>query len=595
LIAEEKRMYARVLKSVSLVLALAFAASASLALSAQDSGKPAAKAYSDDSASRWDIFGGYSYFAPQDTVTVGQATTVPSTGTFDFKAESRGTTESVNYFFTKHIGVEFESGQDDGYKDTGSQNLGTSNSGIFTYEPGFIFRFPMGNVTPFVHALIGVADVGGPDHEPYTWGPGLTAGGGLDYQTPLFNHHLAIRLFQADYEYIHADSGTSHLNSSGAFIYGSDDNINGAKLSAGVVYHIGTIVPPPPVTLACSVNPTSVFPGDPVTVTAVAGDLDPKLSAIYSWSGAGATGTGTTVTIATGALAPGSYTVEAEVKEGKPGKEGLKPGQTADCSASFTVKAFEPPTVSCVADPGTINPGDKSTITATGVSPQNRLLTYSYSVVAGTITGNGTTATFDSTGAPTGAVAITCNVADDKGGTATNGTTVTITAPYVKPIPHASALCPITFDKDKKRPTRVDNEAKACLDQVSDALKNDSTASVVVVGESTATEKEPKKGKHAKVEDYAAERAVNTKDYLVNEEQSGIDASRISVRTGTADSKSVENYLVPAGATFDNDVTGTTPVDESAVKKLTRKPIPVPGSKPPVHHHKKATAAKSTQ
>jgi hypothetical protein len=124
-------------------------------------------------------------------------------------------------------------------------------------------------------------------------------------------------------------------------------------------------------------------------------------------------------------------------------------------------------------------------------------------------------------------------------------------------------------------------------------LKNDSTASVVVVGESTAKEKEPK-GKHGKVEDYAAERAVNTKDYLVNEEQSGIDASRVSVRTGTADSMSVENYLVPAGATFDNDVTGTTPVDESAVKKLTRKPIPVPGSKP-VHHHKKAAAAKSAQ
>ena len=29
----------------------------------------------------------------------------------------------------------------------------------------------------------------------------------MDYETPWFNHHLAIRLFQADYEYMHADFG----------------------------------------------------------------------------------------------------------------------------------------------------------------------------------------------------------------------------------------------------------------------------------------------------------------------------------------------------------------------------------------------------
>jgi hypothetical protein len=76
----------------------------------------------------------------------------------------------------------------------------------------------------------------------------------------------------------------------------------------------------------------------------------------------------------------------------------------------------------------------------------------------------------------------------------------------------------------------------------------------------------------------------------VNEEQSGIDASRIVVRTGTADSQSVENYLVPAGATFENDVQGTTPADTSAIKIVTRKTIGV--VEPKVHHKKKAEAAK---
>jgi hypothetical protein len=87
------------------------------------------------------------------------------------------------------------------------------------------------------------------------------------------------------------------------------------------------------------------------------------------------------------------------------------------------------------------------------------------------------------------------------------------------------------------------------------------------VGDSTAAEKTPKKGRKS---DLAAERAVNTKDYLVTEK--GIDASRVSVAIGTTDGQKVENYLVPSGATFAVDVPGTTAVDESVVKPHVRKP-----------------------
>ena len=79
------------------------------------------------------------------------------------------------------------------------------------------------------------------------------------------------------------------------------------------------------------------------------------------------------------------------------------------------------------------------------------------------------------------------------------------------------------------------------------------------------------KHKHAKVDLFAAQRAVNAKDYLVTEQ--GIDASRISVASGSADGQTEENYLVPSGATFTNDVTGTTAVDETAVKPQVRKPL----------------------
>ena len=106
------------------------------------------------------------------------------------------------------------------------------------------------------------------------------------------------------------------------------------------------------------------------------------------------------------------------------------------------------------------------------------------------MTGTGASATYSSTGAPTGQVSITCNVADDKGHNASSNTNLTILAPPPPPQPHAQALCSINFETDKKRPTRVDNEAKACLDEVALDLQRQSDAKAVVVGQSNAKEKD---------------------------------------------------------------------------------------------------------
>jgi hypothetical protein len=84
----------------------------------------------------------------------------------------------------------------------------------------------MAHITPFVHALVG-ADLGGSPYHADTWGPTMTGGGGLDYNAPLFNHRLAIRIFQADYQFIHADT----------------NEINAFRLSTGVVWKIGSTAP----------------------------------------------------------------------------------------------------------------------------------------------------------------------------------------------------------------------------------------------------------------------------------------------------------------------------------------------------------------
>jgi hypothetical protein len=533
-----------------------------------------------DPVPKWNLFLGYSFLSPHGTVysSIDRNSILPA----NYHHVTLGGDISGSYFFGRHLGVQAEVGFHEwgveNSKPTAYDGTEGNNDGFTTLSGGLVLRDPRGAFTPFVHALVGTAVVDGPAHNPYTWGPDMTLGGGLDYNTPLFHHHLALRLFQVDYEYMHIAYPANN---------GGTVGINTARVSTGIVFP-ATGERPTPVFLVCSASPAVVYPGDPLTITADAGNLDPKLNVVYSWSGTGVTGNGTAATVATAALAPGSYTVNCGVKEGKSGKEGLKPWQTAEASANFTVKALEPPTIVCSANPSTIKPGETSTVTSRGVSPQNRPLTYSYSASAGSIKGSGATEAFFSTGAPTGPVKITCNVNDDKGQTATANTSVTITAPYVAPVPHTQPLCSISFLKDKARPARVDNEAKACLDEVALTLQKQPDAKAVVVGEATAKEKAKaakeeeaaKKHKHLNAADLAAERAVNTKNYLVTEK--GIDSARITVETGTADKQGVEDYLVPLGATFGADVTGTTLVNEDAVKVQPRAALAVK------HTHKKA-------
>lgn len=566
-------MYSQRFLTMSRVLALAVMASLPCSLVAQVTASQT-RGNPNAPASKWDVFVGYSILDPKGTFYPIQpdGTKLP----VSFKIEKTGMLESAAYFLTRNVGVEVESGQHDLFKNTGFASTGSSNSGIFTLAGGVIYRWPGVHLTPFVHGFAGGADIDGPDHEPYTWGPIVGGGGGLDWYFGC--HNFGIRLFQADYEYLHADSGVSHGTlAANDFVWADDESINAFRLAAGVVFrgasYFGPVVgcgPLPPPVLACVATPGTVFQGEPVTVTATPTGLNPKQTATYSWSGAGATGNNEVATVPTSTLAPGTYTVRARVTEGS------KAVQTADCEASFTVRPWEPPTLACEAGPMTIQPDQTGTITLSGRSPQNRPLTYTCNSSAGTIAMNGNIGTFSPNGAPEGPVTISCSVSDDKSQTASANCSIAIKAPPPPPNPHVQPLCSIEFSKDKKRPTRVDNEAKACLDEVALALQQHPDNNLVVVGEAQNTEG---------LDVVGAQRAVNTKNYLTTEK--GIDPSRITVVTGNEGTQGVEEYLVPAGAIFTSDVQGTHAVDETQVKPQERKPLPV-RSHPA---HKKAAAA----
>jgi hypothetical protein len=541
-----------------LVLAVTVASVVSTSMSAQTA--PSTTAPVGPNPSRVDIFMGYSYWGAHGQLKPAG---------ISFSSIDLGAIGSGAYYLNKWVGGEII------YVNHPSGN----NDGMSSISAGPIFRLPMQDFTVFAHGLAGGARLGGPNnegsfpyHNPYTWGPSLTAGGGMDYNLPFWNGLIGIRLFEADYKYIHANFGPFTPPPTGG-VMGGRANVNGVELSTGLLLHFGHVIPPPPVTLSCSVSPTTVFPGDPITVTGTALNLNPKRTATYNWTvdngGGVISGTGSTAQINTSTAAPGTYTVKGHVAQ------GMKPGDMADCSASFTVKQFEPPTISCSANPSTINPGDSSTITSVGNSPQNRPLTYSYSSTAGSVTGNGTTATLSTAGAAPGTITITCNVVDDKGQQASATTTVTVNAPPPPPAPTTSSLCSLDFERDTRRPTRVDNEAKACLDDIALNLQRSSDAKLALLGNASQKERDAfakaqqRKSKTPPV-DPAAARAVNAKDYLVTEK--GIDASRISVFTGTTDAQTVTTTLIPNGASF--SAPGTT-VDESAVKAQPRTPLPV--------------------
>ncbi len=314
-------------------------------------------------------------------------------------------------------------------------------------------------------------------------------------------------------------------------------------------------MPPPPVTYSCVASPTSAYAGDPITVTGTALNLNPKKTATYSWTSDGGkvSGTSTVATVDTTGLNPGNYNVKGTVSESQ------KVGRFADCTVPFAINPLPALSLSCSASPSTVAPGGSSTINSTVTDTYGKPVnyTYSYSSTSGSVSGSGTTATLSTTGAAPGTVTVTCNVADDKGRNATATTSVTISAPPApRPVPTTSALCSITFDRDKKRPARVDNEAKACLDDIALNLQRNSDAKLALVGNSAAAKNASKQ---------ASERAVNTKAYLVGEK--GVDASRIMVYTGTDSANSVTSTLIPSGATAPS--MGTT-VDETKVKAQPR-------------------------
>jgi hypothetical protein len=134
-------------------------------------------------------------------------------------------------------------------------------------------------------------------------------------------------------------------------------------------------------------------------------------------------------------------------------------------------------------------------------------------------------------------------------------------------------LCSIRFDKDEKRPARVEDSALPCLNEVAETLKQRPDRKLVLVGVSDPVKDHEEKdageeregedmtGLDIRYEDTSAYRAVNTKDYLTR--LYGISPSRIIPTTNeNRHGQDVAFYLVPGDAGFLHNYLDTTRTNE---------------------------------
>jgi outer membrane protein OmpA-like peptidoglycan-associated protein len=367
-----------------------------------------------DSNPKWDLFVGYQWLHPGGTVPAPFGDPNNPTS-FKIPDMEKGFGAAFTYNFDPHWGAEFDLGHnwgDSNYETTGSVG------------PRFMWRTDGGNY--FLHTLLSLnrVNVSGLNANN---GVGAILGGGMDLP---IRKSFAWRVFEADYVFArhnYADFVAPQFSDL------RRPSFEGIRLRTGFVFSWGGAPPVAP-TSSCSVQPSEVMVGEPVTATVTASNFNPKHTVTYSWSASGGqvTGKDTSAQIDTTNAAPGSYTVTAHLTDARE-----KKNNEASCSANFTVKPLppkNPPTMSLSASPTSVTPGGAVNLSANCTSPDGVPVTVSsWTSNGGTVSGTGASATLSTTGAAPGSITVSATCTDSRGLTGQASTQVMVENPPPPP------------------------------------------------------------------------------------------------------------------------------------------------------------------
>ncbi len=325
----------------------------------------------------------------------------------------KGFGSSYTYNFTPIVGLEGDFGH---------------NWSSFGYETtlsaGPRFTWRQENVNLFAHALASYNRFNENGFNPKNSAGGIF-GAGMDLKVL---KSLSVRLFEADYVFAFprfTEAGNTSLYK---------PRLDGVRLRTGLVFNFGGAPEVPP-TANCSVQPSQVMVGEPVTATVTTSNFNPKHTLTYSWSANGGkvAGKDTTASIDTNGVAGGNYTVTARVTDAK-----MKKGGEVSCSANFTVKEppKNPPTLSLSASPTSLQAGTPVNLTANCTSPDNVPVTVSgWTSTGGSVSGSGSTATLNTTGATPGSITVSATCTDSRGLSAPAASAqVTVEKPPLPPV-----------------------------------------------------------------------------------------------------------------------------------------------------------------
>ena len=281
-----------------------------------------------------------------------------------------------------------------------------------------------------------------------------------------------------------------------------------------------------------SIEPTTfnLLPGESVDLRCRA--TDPNNDALtYAWSvnGQRIASEGPQITFGSEGRNPGSYDVTCTVSDGE---------FTAEATAKGTIreKPNQSPTINCQTTTVNVAAGSSVQLTASASDPDGDNLTYSWSSPVGAVSGNSSSTTFNAAGVRAGSYTVSVTADDGRGGKAACNMTVNVSERLVIARDNCGYFTPGS--------TRVDNCAKAILDDIAVRMRNDASLRANIFGYTDSSRLETSR------KTLGEARAKAVAAYL---QERGIDASRLTITNGGTDNPAGDNARA-AGRTLNRRV-----------------------------------------